>query len=475
MLLTIGKGLLGAILGLLIGVGLTFLSVELVFNLLRLNTAQGNLIGAFTIYLWFLALVGATLGLVMAYLPWRTNLLILAPVVVLVGIILYSDRYRYIDRPPLVQQVGNFEQLTYIDATIPAYGLRYGGELITIEEQADFLGDKREAYDRFDHLITVTVPASMTAPVFVITVGDQYHDFFYLVREAAGKAQVTRLSNNTAATAQWLDAPLGDPTQPSNLLLDRSSSVAGRWLLLGDNCVLDVQTLQAYSFDTESFTGNTKVRLTGPALAFSPGAQSFVRLAERENGKYSQAGVPHTDATLAVFDFRTNRFDLLPVDRAQMRYHRLSEIDGAWLAYYFAWQKNGQGHDQLMPRPDIAPLPYQSHVDPARLSFESPRYYLGPVKPAMLATLVTFLEEEFAAVVDPQEESAADSDSIILKIGEQRIHLTYQEDSLPPGELWFSVEMDSESGVLDAIAQRFDAVLKTGIYDDLFLPEDKEP
>lgn len=469
MLLTIGKGLLGAVIGLLVGVGLAFLSFELVFKLLRLNAAPGNLIGAVSIYLWFLALVGAGTGLVMTYLPWRANLIILAMLVVLVGVILYIDRYRYIDRPPVVQQVGNFEQLTYIDATIPEYGLRYAGKTIAIEEQAGFLDDERQSYDRFDYLITVTVPSSITAPVFVITVGDQYHDFFYLVREVAGKAKVERLSDDTAATAQWLDAPLGDSATHSNLLVDRSSSGTRRWLLLGDNCVLDVHTLQAYSFDTTSFEGNTQVRLTGSALAFSPDEQSFVRLAERDNGKFSQAGVPQTDATLAVFRFVENSFYLLSIDRAQMRYHRISEIDHAWLADYFAWQKDTQGHDQLAARPAVAPLPYQSHVDTARQSFEPLRYYLGPVKPTMLATLVTFLEDEFAAVVDTQEESASGSASIALKIGPQRIHLTYHEDSSPPGELWFSAEMNSESEVLDAVAQRLDEVLKTGIYDELFL------
>jgi hypothetical protein len=147
----------------------------------------------------------------------------------------------------------------------------------------------------------------------------------------------------------------------------------------------------------------------------------------------------------------------------------MSEIDGHWLADYFAWQKNAQGHDQLMPRPDVTPLPYQSYVDTTRQAYEGQRYYLGPVKPAMLATMVTFLQEEFAAVIDAQEESSSDDDSITLKIGEQNIYLSYRADSLPPSELGFSIDRDSESALLAEIAQRFNEVLKTGIYDDLFL------
>ena len=468
MLFTIGKGILGAIIGLVVGIGLAFLSFELIYTWLGLG-ADGSAMAAVPIYLWFMALMGATMGLVMAYQPWRTNLIILALLTILVGITLDLDRYRYIDRPPLVQQVGNFEQLTYIDATIPEYGLRYGGDLITIEEQAGFLGDERQSYDRFDYLITLTVPSSITAPVFVITVGDQYHDFFYLVREVAGEARVERLSNNTRSSAQWLDVALGDPAIPSNLLLAPDPSITGRWLLLGDNCVLDVHTLKAYSFDTTLPEGNTEMRLTGPALAFSPDEQSFVRLAERRNSAYSSSGVPHTDATLALFYFSAKSFSLLPLDRAQMRYHRMSEIDGHWLADYFAWQKNAQGHDQLMPRPDVTPLPYQSYVDTTRQAYEGQRYYLGPVKPAMLATMVTFLQEEFAAVIDAQEESSSDDDSITLKIGEQNIYLSYRADSLPPSELGFSIDRDSESALLAEIAQRFNEVLKTGIYDDLFL------
>jgi hypothetical protein len=87
----------------------------------------------------------------------------------------------------------------------------------------------------------------------------------------------------------------------------------------------------------------------------------------------------------------------------------------------------------------------------------------------MLATMVTFLQEEFAAVIDAQEESSSDDDSITLKIGEQTIYLSYRADSLPPSELGFSIDRDSESALLAEIAQRFNEVLKTGIYDDLFL------
>jgi hypothetical protein len=478
MLIRIGKGLLGAIIGLLVGLGLMFLWGDAVFYVVWGNVKPEYGIGGALALLVVFAGIGLITGAIMAYLPWRTNQVILAILVVLVGINLYIERYRFIGRPPLVAQVGNFEQLTYIDATNPVYGLRYGRKTITITEQAGFLGDERQSYNRFDYLITVTVPSSITAPVFVITVGDQYHNFFYLVHEVAGEAKAERLSNNTAATAQWLDVgldgALGDPATPSNLLFDQATSATGRWLLLGDNCVLDVQTLKAYSIDTESFQGNTQVRLTGPALAFSPDEQSFVRLAERDNGQFDRSGVPQTDATLAVFHFVENTFYFLPVNRAQMRYHRLREIDSQWLDYYFAWQKGAQGGDQLAPRADVAPLPYQSHADTDRALYEPPRYYLGPVKPAMLETLARFLETKFAAVRVEGEESSSGSRSITLKIGAQRIQLDYAEDSSPPGELRFWADMANESELLAAIAQRFNEVLKTGIYDELFLRESAE-
>lgn len=465
--------LLGALVGLIIGGGLGLFLGEPIAKLLNISNFEGGR-GYFVILVVvpLFALSGAVLGALMIYLRWQWNLAIGLVLLIALGGFLFSERAQFIDPPPQIETLGNFELLTYASESMgDYYQLRYRGEPFPIEGRAGMFGDKTATYPTLNAVITFTMPHSNTEPAFVVNVGDPNNSsFFYLVREVNGQAKVEYLSDTSSnVAADWLDAGRSDPTVARNLTLHRGRLEGGRWLLLGDNCVLDVQTLTAYRFDTYPLGDGSDAALNQfkLPLGLSPDQQSFVRVGSSDVRDWGTDEFRGSVALLIVYDFVDGASYTLPVDRLRMRYPAVEDIDAAWLAHHFVWQSTDGAHDRLVQRTDFTPLPYRG-----RLSGEGQgqEYHLVPVKAELLDNLVGFLEQKFKAV--RLETAQYDTSTYIdLQIGKQTVNLGYTRDgySAPSIGVWLEWQADQKGAVLEEIAQRFDEVLRTGVYDGLFL------
>lgn len=467
--------LLGALIGLLAGGALGLFLGEVIAEMLNVSNFEGGR-GYFVVFLMvpLFALAGAILGAIMIYLPWRQNLGISATLLVVLGIFLFTQRYQFIPAPPVVEPLGNFELLTYSSKDWgDYYGLRYRGEPFPIAGRAGMFGDQPATYERLNAIITFTLPITMTESAFVVNVGDPNNtSFFYLVREVDGQAKVEYLSDTSGGTvaADWLDVAPADPTASRDLTLHRGGLAGeGRWLLLGDNCVLDVHTLTAYPFATYPLQDGSDASLTQfkLPLGLSPDQQSLVRLGSSDVRDWGAGDFRGYVAKLMVYNFVTGDSYSLPVDRSQMRYAATELIDGAWLNHYFTWQSVAGAPDRLVARSPLIPLPYQGW-----LTGDEPdqQYKLVPVKAELLDKVVGFLEQKFKAV--QLETTRYDTSTYIdLQIGEQKLSVSYANDgySEPAINLWLATGEGQDGTLLVEIAQQFDAVLKTGVYDGLFL------
>jgi hypothetical protein len=254
------------------------------------------------------------------------------------------------------------------------------------------------------------------------------------------------------------------------MTVHRKALAGGRWLLLGDECVLDGWTLTAYLFPSDPLDDGSDAALEPSTLpiGLSPDQRSLVRVGTVRGVRVDTTRRP---ARLIVYNFIERTSYSLPVERLRMRYNSIQEIDAAWLAHYFEWQQSPGASDRLVPRRTFTPLPYHVHLS---VDGDFRTYQLLPVKPAMFDVLLKLLAQEFKAVPLGTIQRDATSQQIDLQINGQRIFLSYKEnwgsfDGFTASRVVFWTGPGEASRLLETIANRVDEALKTGQYDDLFL------
>lgn len=466
--------LLGAFIGLLAGGALGFFLGNVIAETLGINSfedAHGYFV-AFLIVPPF-ALGGAILGAIMIYLSRWWNLRIGAGLVIILGIFLFTQREQFIPDPPAVmEKLGNFDLLTYSDKTMgDSYKLRYRGKPFAIHKEARTFSESQATYKSVNAIITFNRPLSETA--FVVNVGDPNNtSYFFLVHEANAKPKVDYLSEASGGSAavDWLDVAPTDATAPRDRTSRRERLAGnGRWLLLGDNCVLDVHTWETYSFITYSLQDGTDASINPVRrpLGMSPDQRSLVRLGSSDIREWGTDKLRGHTAQLIVYNFVNNDSYAVPIDRAQMRYAATELIDQSWVDYYFTWESVAGRPYRLKPRADFTPLPYQGWLTDEG---GQQQYKLTPVKAELLDNLIAFLEQKFQAV---RGETKRDDNStyVDLQINGRGVTVGYANDgySEPSITLWQEAQADQPNQVVPEIAQGFDAVLRTGVYDMLFL------
>lgn len=477
MLIHWGWRLLGAFLGLLVGIGLAAGLGDAIGKALDISNFEGGR-GYFVLLVLIplFGLSGLILGALMIYLKWRWNLGIVLTLCVAGGLFVWVYRDAFIPPPPQVETIGNFQLLTYDSEDWGQYyALRYRDQPFSIEGRAGMFGDQTANYQTLNAVITFTLPLSSTAPAFIVNVGDPNNSsFFYLVREEADEASVTELcaTSGGVVAADWLDSAPSDPTASRNLVLRRAGLAGGRWLLLGDSCVLDVRTLTLYRFDTSPLGDGSAASLNQSRLpiGLSPDQHSFVRIGSQDVRDEGSGDFRGYVARLIVYDFVDNSSYTLPVDRRTMRYGDVSVIDNAWLLHHFAWQSAVDAHDRLIQRADFTPLPYQGYFSGLP---DERQYNLVPAKAELLDKLVGFLEQKYQAKQGATQRYDT-STYVDLQIGEQSITVSYANDSYsePKVSVWqgsTSEQTTREGKRIEEIGRSFDQVLRTGVYDMLFL------
>ncbi len=327
--------------------------------------------------------------------------------------------------------------------------MRYKGQPFVIHGKSGMFGDDSASYEEFNSLITFPSPE----PAVVVNVGDPNNSsFYYLVREHTGAATVEYLAQGSSqVSAEWLDPGPKDSTTITNIALHRGRMEGGRYLLLGERVVLDVQTLKTYPVREHDGAYPNQFK---PPISFSPNRTSFVRFGSGES--------PENKPVFIVFDFVANTSYTLPVDRSVMRYNSWEEMDQAWFDYYFEWKPVSGGHDRLVVRQGVVPLPYKGQLSIDQHDSTYIEYNLLPVKPEMQEIVVSFIAKEFGGKRQPLAQY---STTPSLLVGVDTVHVLLNDD-----QVGAFMDRGRNPQIIRDIARRFDTMLATRQYDKVFLP-----
>ena len=464
--------LLGAFIGLIIGVVLAVVLGDQIGKALHISNFEGGR-GYFVLFiiLPLFVLTGVILGAIMIRAGWRFNVGALLVLGLVAGGFVLTHKDAFITPPPKAEQLGNFELLTYTSEDWgDYYALRYRGQPFQVTGQAGLMGDKTATYTRFNSVVTFTLPISIAAPVFVVNVADPNNQsYFHLVREVNGQATATSLCATSGnVSADWLDVAPSDPTTDRDTVIRRKALDGGRWLLLGDACVLDAQTLTAYEFPTSPLQDGSDAYFDNAKLpiGLAPDQHSFVRVGSSEVRDAKTSDFRGYVAHLIVYDFVNRNSYSLPVERSRMRYNSTKAIDATWLNHHFEWQRIPNAHDRLVARQTFTPLPYHGHL---LVDDDFREYQLMPVKPAMLDALAKFLAQAFKAMPAGAKKTDETSEQLDLQINGQTVHLDARHDGYSDSQVVLWMERGSNNQLVETIATRVDEALQTGQYDDLFL------
>ena len=329
--------------------------------------------------------------------------------------------------------------------TTETYGLRYRGKPLTFEGKAGMFGDDTMVYDTMNSVITF--PAS--EPAIIVNVGDPNNSsFYYLVREKDGKASIEYLGDGSGGVSvDWVDPRSGSDTNERELAVHRKHLEGGRFLLLGEFCVFDVEMLEAHRFGYEPGASNAQFKTP---IAMSPDETSFVRFGfDREN-----------EPVLIVYDFVDAKSYAVSIDQGVQRFSDMEEIDAEWLEYYFEWIRVEGKHDWFVGREGVTPRPWRGRltVDPHDGYRE---YRVQPVREEMNQVVVDFLQSRMGAELLPRAQYST-SDS--LKVGDRVVNVMFWDDHVG---IW--MDRGTDSSFVEEIGKGLDQALATGEYDEYFL------
>lgn len=359
----------------------------------------------------------------------------------IVGIALVAGGLDRIGRiPDQIEIRGPFELVTHTGHRDEYYSIRYRGEPFTFQGRVGEYDESTTTYRYVNALITFG-----SAPAAVAHVGDPNNTgFFYLIHEVDGVARADYLAESRAGvSANWLDGRDSGGTRA--IALHRGQLEGGRWLLLGDQCVLDTQTLHSHRFEPiqNYFFSPFKA-----PLGISPDQRSFVRLASASGDT----------EYLVVIRFTDGHSYALPIDRSTMRFETIEDLNAGWVQHHFGWNPGPNG-DELTVRAEFIPLPYQGRLTTDRSSGYR-EYRLPLSSPALFDTLVGFAIRELGATRDGESKDPSSAD---LRIGEDPLHIAYYTDHAT-----VYAPQGARSKAVLLFARAFDDVLKSGRHDQLF-------
>ncbi len=197
-----------------------------------------------------------------------------------------------------------------------------------------------------------------------------------------------------------------------------------------------------------------------PAISLSPDEQSYVWFTD--NGE-EKAPV------LCVTNWREKHTYTVPIDRSRMRYNEYDRLDPAWVSRHFEWVRAPDGSFRLAARAHFTPIPYRGDREIDRNGVMS-SYYLKPGGTALRDAMIEAMVRELGAERLPDELNGYHQ-------------VVRYEGKLVKGAVlesggFISIGMDygsEDSALLQRLADRLDALLATGRFDQFFHLDPKEP
>ncbi|MBK8018924.1 MAG: hypothetical protein IPK20_20925 [Betaproteobacteria bacterium] len=341
---------------------------------------------------------------------------------------------------------------------VTAFGVRFGGKEVSVPGVGS----------RFWRVLRVM---DAPEPSLIVSTTD-----FHLLTATGNDLSVRSFGtpSTNMAEMQWLDAAGGQPGPVRAYGIEKVGAddgtvlQGGRWLRLSYHTVLDIKTLTAYPVRPwVSDNPNRPAELNAggiQARAFSPGQTQFVAPATGRDD--DGAGAPY-DA-LVVVDIPTGNAYAVPIHRRTSRYADHQDIDAAWIAHYFEWRRESDGHEKLVPRKAVKQLPWKGRF----VNFgDRIEYRVPQSRPELGEALRNHLMERMGAKVAPDwiDPRKTSGDTFTLPGCDHVIALSVQGDHVglfspqPKTPPWVRCQ-DS----LRKIGESVDAELATGKWDDLF-------
>lgn len=314
------------------------------------------------------------------------------------------------------------------------------------------------------------------APTPTLVAGSQSLYLVYL--DAGGTPVVEPLLEQgyDFASLQFLDGENGQPGAYSEVfsknetddLKKLDSLDGGRFLMVSEHAVLDVQTRKIWPFNTNNdAVENYSFPTPHGALAFSPDQKSIVFRANFQSWNAADEDLPDSEHALAVYNFEKDTGYAVLFDDTDTRLTNIQNADYAWFERFFEWKKTPDGY--RLQRRTLATLPpWTGQYDP-----RDNYYTLYPVKPGMLPVFLDFVLGQMGwskANIVKDETGEYTGHCLDLASGETKLDIRFREDDQV---LSFSkhlyVDDSPEYKILvKKIADAFDAELASGKHQEHF-------
>ena len=279
------------------------------------------------------------------------------------------------------------------------------------------------------------------------------------------------------ASLQFLDSQSGQPglfkevymeSDPAEMeTLDQLEG--GRFLMLSEHAVMDVQTLEIKRFNTQNQSlNNYSFPSPHGALAFSPDQTSLVFQAEFQSWNAQDDELPETEHGLVVFDYLNDNGYVVPFNDTETRMINGQNIDADWLNTYFEWKQDKNGKLQLQQRQLEKLPPWVGTYDP-----RDHYYTLYPVKPGMLPVFLNFVLNQIGgseANILEDKTGEYTGRNLILASDDLKLDINFKEDEQ---KLTFSKHLYAETSpeyinLVKKIAGAFDQELSAGKHQEHF-------
>ena len=356
---------------------------------------------------------------------------------------------------------------------VTRFWIKYKGNLVTIKDGADGYAvsttKKDESRSMFWRAVRLT-----DAPAPTILVSTTH---FWMITEENG-VLVTKNIEASDAEYQWLDADKRQPAAPKSFGIENVNPLTGtelrggRWLRM-NSTVLDVSTLRLYKVYPfiDGASGSPFAGLqagNSRAFAFSPAQTQYVTYAE--GVEFEIKGQPRYSA-LMVVDIPSATSYALKLIRKVNHYYDYQDLTPEWLAYYFQWTKNAQGIDRLSPRTDAKILPWIGRVNTS--SSGEVDYRIAPVSAKIVPVLAAFMVERMGAKQGPVYDSNHATFTLPGCAGTINV---YHHDKevlalYPSGASVTDMAAPECHPVVSKVAEAFNAELKRGLHQTLFINE----
>ena len=279
------------------------------------------------------------------------------------------------------------------------------------------------------------------------------------------------------ASLQFLDSAKGQPGPFKEVYMENDPAEmetldqleGGRFLMITEHVILDVQTLEIKRFNTKNESlDNYSFPYPHGALAFSPDQTSLVFHAEFENWDTQKAVLPETEHGLLVYNYLNDDGYAVPYNDTETRMINVQNINADWLNTFFEWKQDKTGKLQLQLRQLEKAPPWVGAYNP-----EDHYYTLYPVKPGMLPVFLNFVLNQIGgSVANILEDQTGEytGRNLVLASGELKLDINFQEDEQ---KLTFSKHLYAETSpeyinLVKKIASAFDQELSAGKHQEHF-------